>query len=115
MNKFLIISICILLVVLYPVYASNSTNGINLQQIQNNQDIYGQINSWFTGLIQSSDPLGYISSNSGYQNFVSSVQNNNIQDEVNSLMHDQNIQSLLNSTIQNGEIQKNVNSLMQNF
>ena len=86
MNKFLIISICALLVVLYPVYASNSTNGINLQQIQNNQDIYGQINSWFTGLMQSSDPLGYISANSGYKNFVTSVQNINIPDEVNSLM-----------------------------
>ena len=113
MNKFLIISICALLVVLYPVYASNSTNGIDLQQLQNNQDIYGQINSWFSGLMQSSDPLGYISESSGYKNFIYSVQNSSIQDDIHNLIQDQNIQNLLNNSMQNGEIQKNLNSLMQ--
>jgi hypothetical protein len=116
MNKFLILSICALLIIIYPVYASNSTNGIDIQQLQNDQDIYGQINNWFTGLMQSSDPIGYISQNNGIQNFVSSIfHDNNVTAQIDNLLQDSNINSVINTTMQNGEIQRNINSLMQNI
>jgi len=115
LNKFLILTICALLIIIYPAYASNSTNGIDIQQLQNDQDIYSQINSWFSGLMQSSDPLSYISQNSGIQNFVSSIfQDNNITAQIDSLLQDSN-KNVINTTIQNGEIQRNINALMQNF
>jgi hypothetical protein len=97
LNKFLILTISALLIIIYPVYASNSTNGIDIQQLQYDQDIYGQINSWFSGLMQSSDPLSYISQNSGIQNFVSSIfQDNNVTAQMDSLLQDSNIKNVIN-------------------
>jgi hypothetical protein len=115
MNKLLILTICALLVVLYPVYASNSTNGIDIQQIQNDQDIYGQINTWFSNFFQNSDPVGYITNSSDYKNFVSSLSQANIGKPIQGGLQGVNIQNMINTTMLSGEIQKNINIIMQNI
>lgn len=115
MNKVLIFTICTLFVLLSPVFASNTNNGTDIQQIQNGQDVYVMINSWFSGLVQNFDPLNYITQNSNFQNLNSSMNNTgDIQTQFNNFLQTNNIQSTINSTLQNIMAQANLNDLMNN-
>ncbi len=99
MNKLLIFSICTLLVLLTPVFATDTNSGVDLQQIQNSQDIYDIINSWFTGILQD---------------FSSQINIGNIQTQLDNFINTSNIQSTLNSTIQNIMSRANLNDISNN-
>ena len=100
---------------LSPVFASNANNGTDIQQIQNGQDIYAMINSWFSGFVQNFEPLTYITQNSNFQNLNSALNNTgNIQTQFDNFLQTNNIQSTINSTLQSIMVQVNLNDLVNN-
>lgn len=127
MNKLALLSICTVVLFVSPVFAVDSGNGIDLQGLQNNTDIYGTINNWFNGIQQ--EVYGFIGNSTlpaEFGNYVnvssiestvnSDLQNMDVQGYLNNLTNNQDIQSLLNnpniqSITNNPDLQSFINSL----
>lgn len=115
MNKFLIFTLCTFVMVLSPVFATDTNNGVDLQQVQNSQDVYNIINTYFTSFVQNLGSLTNTTQNSDFHNLSSQITNNGtVQTQFNNFLQTSNIQSTINSTLQYIETQVNIDSIMNN-
>ncbi len=99
MNKLILVSVCTLLMFVSPAFAVDSGNGMNIQGIGNNTDIYGTVNTWFNTIQQ--DVYGFIDTE-------------NLQARFGNYLNTSNIESTVNSTLQNIDVPAYVNNLMNN-
>ena len=127
MNKLILLSICTVFLFVNPVCAADSGNGIDLQGLQNNTDIYSTVNNWFNTIQQ--EVYGFIDTENFQAEFGNYLNTSNIGSTINSdlqnidvqayltnLTNNQDIQSLLTnpnlqSIANNTEIQSFINSL----
>lgn len=109
MNKMLLLSICTVMLFMGPVCAADSGNGIDLQGIQNNTDVYGTINSWFNTVQQ--DVYGFIDGENLQEQFGNFLNTSNIESTVNADIQNIDVQNYIDDLTNNQEIQSFINSL----
>jgi len=113
----MILTICVVFVAMLPVYAINSDNNtVNMQQIQNNsQNVFQNINIWFTEFMYNPFYINNLIQNKDFQDQISSLlQNKDVRNQIHNIMQNNEFQNLLNNLNQNIEVQNELNTLLQN-
>lgn len=109
MNKLVLLSLCTVVLFVNPVCAADSGNGIDLQGLQNNTDIYGTVNNWFNTIQQ--DVYGFIDSEKLQAEFGNYLNTSNIQATINSNLQNMDVQAYLTNLTNNPNIQSFLNNL----
>jgi len=111
MNKLVLISICTVVLFLSPVCAADSGN---LQELQNNTDIYGTVNSWFNTIQQQ--VYGFIATENLQAEFGNYLNISNIESTVNSNLQNMDVQAYLTNLTNNPDVNSFLNNLnIQSF
>jgi|GEM_PF-3013973 len=103
MNKFVLISFCTMVLFVSPVFAADSGNGIDLQGLQNNTDIYNTVNNWFNTIQQQ--VYGFIDTENFQAEFGNYLNTSNIESTINSNLQNMDIQAYLTNLTNNPNIQ----------
>ncbi len=116
MKKILIFTICALLIGTVPVYAVNSDNITNINQIQyNGQNIIQNVDNWYKDFEKNYLEVNNLVKNPSIQNEIASLlQNKNIRTQIHDLVQNKDVQNQINDLMKNKDVKNDVNTLMRN-
>jgi hypothetical protein len=116
MKKILIFTICALLIGTVPVYAANTDNTTNINQLQyNGHNILQNVNNWYTDFEKNSLEVNTLVKSQSIQNQIATLlQNQNIRTQIHSLIQNKDVKNQVNKLMKNKDVQNDINILMKN-